>query len=158
MPNPRLKIGKLTPKAAKFTRAVIKQIAIGKTVNLTEAALEAYDTKDRAVASAIGAENLGKPLIRETIEESLRAAGLDATTLATEARKIATAEVEKVSADAKLRSIVEIWKLMGAYPDRKSAHLNLNLKGNIKDMDFQKAKDELQRINSESTVFIEEAE
>lgn len=57
MPKP-----KLTPKQAKF----VEGIARGKTQ--AQSALEAYDTDNERVASAIASENLTKPVIRQALE------------------------------------------------------------------------------------------
>lgn len=53
---------KLTPKQAKFVEGIAK----GK--KQYQAALDAYDTTDERVATAIASENLSKPSIREALE------------------------------------------------------------------------------------------
>jgi len=150
--------GKLTVSQRKFKDIIIRQIKSGKGVNATQAILQSYKTKNTKSAGVMASQNLKIPNIHEAIEEALRANGLDATVLAGEAKKLATATVEKVSADVKLRAIQDIWKLLGAYPDRKTAHLNVNLSGKIKDLSYQDAKKTLLKMNEESGVFIEEAE
>jgi phage terminase small subunit len=57
MPKP-----KLTPKQAKFVEGIAK----GK--KQYQAALDAYDTTDERVATAIATENLSKPSIRQALE------------------------------------------------------------------------------------------
>ena len=143
---------RLTIKQRKFVKHYIK------SGNGTQSALQAYDTKSDKVAGIMAVENLGKPSIQEAVNQSLQSAGLDLTTLASEAKGLAMATVDKVSADTKLRTIVELWKLTGAYPDRKTAHLNLNIKGNIKDLTYQEAKRELQAMTSDVDTFMGDAE
>ena len=143
---------KLTIKQTKFVKHYVK------TGNGTESALIAYDTSNPEVANSIAVENLQKPSVQEAVAESLKSAGLDLTILANEAKGLAMATVDKVSADTKLRTIVELWKLTGAYPDRKTAHLNLNIKGNIKDLTYQEAKRELQAMTSDVDTFMGDAE
>jgi hypothetical protein len=150
--------GKLTHSQRNFKNIIVKQVLSGKPVNGTRAIMESYGTKNVKSATVMASQNLKIPNIREAVEEALRAKGLDAPTLAGEAKKLATAKVEKVSADVKLRAIQDIWKLLGAYPDRKTAHLNVNLSGKIKDLSYQDAKKTLLKMNEESGVFIEEAE
>lgn len=53
-----------------------------RTGNGTEAALVAYDTRDRGVARAIASENLTKPAIHEAVAELLDATGLSDRRLA----------------------------------------------------------------------------
>jgi phage terminase small subunit len=53
----------MTPKQAKFTNCYIE------TGSATEAAMEAYEPKNRATASVIGHENLRKPKIRAFLDE-----------------------------------------------------------------------------------------
>lgn len=137
-------------------RVFIKEIVSGK--NGTEAALVAYDTTDKNTAHAIASENLQKPAIREAIQNALETNGLGLATIVGNLNQAASAKVEKVSADSMIKANVEILKLMGAYPDRKSAHLNINVNAKIKDMGFDEAKKELDRLNSGTNEFIEEAQ
>lgn len=56
----------LTIKQRKFVDEVVK------SWNATEAASKVYKVKNRTTASAIGTENLWKPLIKASIEDRLR--------------------------------------------------------------------------------------
>ncbi len=60
----------LTIKQRRFVKRTLE------TGNPTGAAMEAYDTAKRNVASAIASENLRKPAIREQIEQALQAEGV----------------------------------------------------------------------------------
>ena len=154
MPEAVKKLPKLTIKQTKFVKHYIK------SGNGTQSALVAYDTTSPKTAHGISTDNLQKPSVQEAVAKSLLVAGLDLTTLATEAKTLAMTQIDptKVSADTKLRTIVELWKLTGAYPDRKTAHLNLNIKGNIKDLTFQEAKRELEAMNNGVNDFMKDAE
>lgn len=57
----------------KQNRFIVEYLSSG---NATEAAMMAYKPKNRAVARAIGSENLTKPNIRRSIQDALEASGI----------------------------------------------------------------------------------
>lgn len=61
---------KLSLKQLKFIRAYLK------TGNQTQAALQAYDTKDKNTAHVIGSENLQKPTINAEIQKAHKKMGI----------------------------------------------------------------------------------
>lgn len=63
---------KPTLKQQKFIKSYLE------TGNATEAASVAYNVKDRKVAQAVGAENLTKPIVKQTIEEAQAKLGITA--------------------------------------------------------------------------------
>lgn len=139
----------LTPKENAFTQKVLEQVKNGESPNLTEAAMQVYDTKDRASAGQIGHEKLKKLEIREQIEQAMESQGLSMDVVLREMKQIATSTPTKITGDTKLRSLIEITKLLGGYPDKKSMHLSLNLKGKIGSMGFEEAKKVYDKMNAE---------
>jgi phage terminase small subunit len=131
-------------KQAIFVKELIK------TNNGTQAAMKAYDTKNAKTAGVMSAENLAKPSVREAVDEALKTNGLTLESISKEIGSLSVAQVQKVTADTKLKANVELLKLLGAYPDKKTAHLNISLKGNIKEMDYKGAKKELERLRSQT--------
>ncbi len=126
----------LTQKENAFKNKILEQITTGKVVNATKAALEVYDTTDPKVAGDIGSTNLAKPEIKEQIEKALEDNGVSPSFIVEELKKMATVEA-KITGDVKLRSLMEFAKVLGMYPDKKSMHLNLNLKGKVGTMSFE---------------------
>lgn len=150
MPESQRLLGNgLTPKQTKFTQAVVRQIKENGKPNLTQAALQTYDTTDNGTARMIGSENLTNPNIKRTIQEALVAVGLTNDVIANELRSLASKQVSKVSADVKLRSLVELLKLTGQYPTQKHANISLSLKANLTNMKYDDVSKELARIDSE---------
>lgn len=148
----------LTPKQNMFTKVVLKQIKETGQMNGTQAALESYDTTDPVTAASISHEVIRNPQVKLTIEEALEHAGLGLEAVVSELKPIATAQVEKISGDVKLRAIDSILKLHGAYPSKKSVHMNLNMSAKFKGLDYSKAKEQLEESRKMSDVFISEPE
>ena len=117
--------------------------------NGTQAALAAYDTADPSVAKVIGSENLTKPNIREAIEEALRSKGLSLDVITDNIGHLATARPDKVTGDTVLRANVELLKLHGAYPDKKSYQFSYSVKQQLSSLSFEEVKKELERIDDE---------
>lgn len=139
----------LTLKQAKFTQAVIKQIAETGKVNLTQAAKDSLEVTTDKSASVGAATLLDNARVKQTIQEALIGVGLTAPELAKEIKVLAAAPVDKVSADTKLRSIVEILKLTGAYPTTKHANLNLSIKANLSNLQYGELEKEVEAIDEE---------
>ena len=81
---------RLTLKQRKF---IAKYLETGSA---TEAAFEAYGTKNRNVAASIGSENLRKPNIKRVIQYALEAAGITDDYLAMSLKKIIDAGVPEI--------------------------------------------------------------
>jgi hypothetical protein len=139
----------LTQNENKFKNKILEQIASGKPVNGTQAALEVYDTKDPAAAGQIAYTKLKKVEIREQIENAMESQGLSMDVVLREMKTIAVSVPAKITGDTKLRSLIEITKLLGGYPDKKSMHFSLNLKGKVGSMDFKEAKTMYDKMNAE---------
>lgn len=146
-------IPKLTRKQTAFIRGVVIDKKSG-----TQAALAAYDTDNPKVANTIAAENMAKPSVREAIEQALTKQGLTMEVIAGEMRTLAMTVPDKVSGEVKLRSLVELLKLHNAYPDKKTMHLGVSLKGKIKEMDYNKAKEHLMALDNEAHTIIDSQE
>jgi phage terminase small subunit len=133
----------LTLKQNNFVKEYLRNGGNG-----TQAALKTYDTTDYMTAHDIASKNLQKPAIQNTIEEKLQSVGITVEESAREIKSLATSQVEKVSADTKLKANIELLKLLNAYPGTKNTNLNLSLRGNIKDLGYSEAKAKLTELNS----------
>lgn len=142
---------RLTRKQTVF----VNELANGKSA--TQAALVAYNTNDPNTAKVIASENLTKPNIREALEESLRAGGLSLSVITNNIGELANSKPEKISGDVKLKANIELLRLYGVYPSTKYSNVNINLKGNIKDLNFKEVKEELKVIDSELEEVLKEA-
>lgn len=143
------KIGGLTPKQAKFTTVLLKQLKETGEINGTQAALASYDTTDPNTAHSIASENLQNPTIQNRIEQALASQGLTPDTIIGNLKKIANSEVVEPSPDVILRTNVELLKLYGAYPGTKNTQVSLSVHANLKDMKFQDLQKEVQVIDGE---------
>lgn len=135
---------RLTLKQRRFVKQYIKNKGNG-----TKAALEVYDTKNAHVAQSIATENLSKPVIKETIEDAMKKEGITSSLILGQISNISSQLTDKWSGDTILKANIELLKLMGAYPGSKHSNLNINVKGNIKDLNFGEVKDELKVIDTE---------
>ena len=135
--------GKLTIKQAKL----IKGVAEGLTVR--EATLRSYNVKSPEVADSVGSEALALPKVREALQEALRAQGLTLDVVTSNMRKIAVADVNNPKPETVLKANIEILKLYGAYPDKKTAHLNVSVKSEMKSKDFNALKAEVARMDQD---------
>ena len=145
----------LTPKQAKFTSAVLQQIKENGKINLVRAAQQSLETTTYNSAASGASELLNHPKVKQTIQEALEEAGLTPSLIAGEIRHLAAATVEKVSADVKLRSLVEILKLTGAYPTQKHANISLSVRANLSNMKYEDLESEMSRIDGELKQLVE---
>ena len=145
----------LTPKQARFTQAIIKQIEETGTVNGTKAAQETLDVTSPENAASRASELFRVPKVKQTIQEALAESGLTPHIISGRLKHLATTTVEKVSADTQLRSIVEILKLTGAYPTQKHANVSLSVRANLGNMQYGDLEKEVDRINGEIQELIE---
>lgn len=146
----------LTPKQDAFTKVVLKQIADTGTINCTQAALQIYNT-----AANIGSDNMDLPGVRERIEVALSLKGLSLSAITSNIGNLANAKPEKVSGEVVLKANVELLKLHGAYPDKKSFQVSYSFRDRIKNMSYQEAKAELEKLrarNAELLADIEESD
>ena len=151
--EPEKKLKKLTMKQRIF----VKELMNNKHNGL-QAALVAYDTKDKNTAGAIASENLTKPNVREAIETALSKKGLSLEQIADNLKLLAVREPEKVNADTMLKANVEILKLYGAYPGTKHVHLGLNINTKVKEMDFTEAKNALAELRGSTDHLLKDTE
>lgn len=139
----------LTLKQTKFTNTVVKQIREEGKINLVRAAKQSLDTTTYNSSSAAASELLENPKIRQTIQEALNVEGLTSSVIAGGFKHLAAQKPEKVSADVVLRSLIEVSKLMGAYPTQKHANVSLSVKANLSNMQYDDLEHELSRIDDE---------
>lgn len=142
---------KLTTKQNVFVKGILS----GK--NPTQSAMAAYDVSNSKTASVIASQNLSKLSIREVLDEALRSNGLSVDIITGNIGELANSKPEKISGDVKLKANIELLRLYGAYPSTKHSNLNINLKGNVKDLNFKEVKEELRVIDSELEEILKEA-
>lgn len=147
----------LTQKENALKNKVLEQIHAGKPINQTEAAMQVYDTNDRKAAGKIASEVLAKQDIKEEIEQALTTSGLTPSFVTQEIKKIAAAEAIKITGDVKLRSLMEIAKLLGMYPGKKSMNLNVNLKGKVSNMGFEELKNMHDKMSARVGELVEDS-
>lgn len=137
---------RINKKLTRKQTAFIKGIVEGKPA--TQAAMIAYNVTKAKTASVIASQNLNKLSIREALDEALRAEGLTVDILAKNIGNLANSTPQKVSGDTVLKANVELLKLHGGYPDKKSYQFSMSIKSKIKDMSYSGAKEELNRLNN----------
>jgi len=149
----------IMPKGDKLTfkQKLFVQKYVENKGNGTQTALQVYDTTNPKIAQSIATENLSKPLIKESIDQIAAKQGITHSTILDTFKDLATRKVDKVSADAKLKANIEMAKVLGMYPSTKHARLNINLKGSVKDMNYQEVKNELKVIDDELATVMNEA-
>lgn len=140
MPKP----GKLTIKQAKFVKAYISNGGNG-----TQAIMQSYNVEEPRTATAMSVENLSKPSVQQAVEQALAKSGITLDLITDEIKSLATTQVDKVSGDTKLKSLETLLKLHNAFPGSKHTNLNLNIKGKMRDLSFQDAKKELEKLNAQ---------
>lgn len=148
----------LTPKQNAFTKVVVKQIVEKGEINLTQAALEVYDTNSAKSASVIASNNLGIVSVREQIDKALSSSGLGVDAIVDNMKNLACATPEKISADVVLKSNIELLKLHGAYPSTKHTQVNLSLRSQISSLSFAEAKERYEKLHSEINELLIDSE
>ena len=149
MASTKLLSNGLTPKQTRVTQALLKQIQETGDVNYTKVGREVLNVKSDNTAVTGVREILTNPQVKKTIQEAFEEIGLTPTLVAGEIRHLAAADVQKVTADVKLRSLVEILKLTGAYPTQKHANISLSVKANLSNMKYEDLESEMIRIDGE---------
>jgi hypothetical protein len=144
----------LTHKETAFTKKIVEQIVNGEEINGTKAALEVYDTTNPKSAGVIASDNLNKVVIQNEMEQALSAAGLSREKIMANLTKIASHDAVRYSGETVLKANIEALKLIGAYPDKKSMHLNLNLSGKVKGMSYDEAKAAHEEANKQNADLI----
>lgn len=124
-----------------------------ETGNGTQAALEAYNTNDPNVAKVIASENLTKPNVKVALDEVLRSQGLTLDVLTKNIGGLANTIPAKVTGETVLKANIELLRLSGAYPDKKSYQYKMTIQGRVKDMSYAEAKTELDKLNSNLAQF-----
>lgn len=143
---------KLTRKQNTFVNGILN----GQSA--TQAAMAAYDVSNTKTASVIASQNLSKLSVSEALEEALSPQGLTLDVIAGNIGNLANSKPEKVSSDAVLKANVELLKLHGAYPDKKSYQFSVSARADIKSMTFQEAKTALGKLNQHIDELLTEAQ
>jgi hypothetical protein len=133
---------------------VIQGIVQGKSG--ADVGMEVYNTKTRNGARSMVSATLARPNVQDALALALKQKGLDLTSITREVGTIASHEVDKITGDTKLKALIELLKLHRAYPDKRTAHLNVNVNAKIKDMTYSDAKKELERMNDEGSSIVED--
>jgi len=147
------KVKRITFKEKEFAKAYVRNRGNG-----TQAALEVYDTKDPNTASQIATDNLDKTRVLETIEQIASTKGISSSSILDSFNELASTHPEKVTAEAKLKATIELAKILRLYPDKKSTHVRLDVKGKIKEMDYNQAKKEYESLSYNTKDFLNEAD
>lgn len=148
----------LTPKENALKNKVLEQIATTGDINGTEAALQVYDTTDKATAAAIASEVLKKPQISQSIEEALSAQGGNIDQITQNITNIANHKPEKISAETVLKANIEILRLTGHYVDKKNTKKIVTKKSIVETLSTTEANTEIKKVHTEVTQFMQEAE
>lgn len=138
---------KLTKKQDTFVKAIL---AGGSA---TQAAMSAYDVNDSRTASVIASQNLSKLSIQQALDNALRSEGLTLDVLTRNIGDLANTKPAKVSGETVLKANIELLKLQGAYPDKKTYQYQMTIQGRIKDMSYAQAKEELNKLNTSLKEF-----
>lgn len=149
---------KINNKLTKKQNTFVKNILSGQSA--TQAALTAYNTSDPNVAKVIASENLTKPNIKEALDAALRTNGLTIDVITSNIGNIANKVPQKLSGDTVLKANVELLRLHGAYPDKKSLNINLSasFKTKLKAMSFQELRSYVEKMRTENDEIIKELE
>lgn len=145
---------KINNKLTKKQGVFVKGILGGQSA--TQAAMVAYNVGNTKTASVIASQNLNKLNVREALEEALSSQGLTLGVITGNIGNLANSKPEKVSSDAVLKANVELLKLHGAYPDKKSYQFSLSAKAEIRSMTFQEARIALEKLNQNIDELITE--
>lgn len=152
----RLK-NKLTPKQNAFKDVVLKQIKETGQPNLTQAAIEVYDTTDRKTAQQIGSANISNPIIKSEMERALGNVGISLDKTLENIKGLAESAPEKITGETVLKANLSILKLLGHDGAKKNgSSLNVN-QINI-NLGYDEAKSKLKALTSQADDFINEAE
>jgi len=140
------KLKRLSLKQKKFINNYLK------TGNAPEAALEAYDTKNRPSAQALGAQTLDLPEVQSEIDKALEKNGITLDKVTDRVQQMASWSPDKVSSDTVLKANIELLKLLKAYPDKVQKHDTRSIKINLNSKDFK----ELIQLHKDKSSEIED--
>lgn len=141
---------KLTKKQDNFVKGILS----GNTP--TQSAMVAYNVSNSKSASVIASQNLNKLSIREVLDEALSSQGLSLSAITSNLGNLANSKPEKISGDTILKANVELLKLHGAYPDKKSFQFSYSAKEKIENMSYKEAREELAKLDADLKELLEE--
>lgn len=150
MAKPRTK---LTYKQKLFAQEYVKHKGNG-----TQAALQVYDNQEPDSATVTASRLLSNVNVQETIEQIAQKQGITHSTILEEFKDLGTREVEKVSADTKLRSLVELAKMLRMYPSTKHTNISVSFKGKLKEMKYQDLKGYVEGMRTHNDKLVQEVE
>lgn len=148
----------LTPKQNKFKNEIVKQLRKNGNINGTQAALKVYDSTSSVVAESIARENLGKPLIRKALEDELAANNLSSNQLLKNLEKVANGtpeETDKIPLKHYINVNLSLLKLI---TDKKQGNQGHGNNYTFINLGFSEAKKELDKMNSQASEFLGEAD
>jgi hypothetical protein len=143
------KKNRLTPRQTKLLTVVTGQIVKNGRANLTKAGLETYDTDNPGSAAVMASNELKKPHVEKKLQEILNEKGIGLDQVAENLAHVANMrEGIKFTGDQVLKSNVEILKLLNAYPSKTNRSVKVNIKGNLKDLDFKDLDTSLSKLRT----------
>lgn len=151
-------MAKLSPafkKINKKQRKFVKEYA--RTGNLTQSALEAYDTDKKTSAASIGSRLVKKPHIQDAIEEALDKTGMSAEWILEQKKKLIDKGMNdlqdaKVSPEVVNKSLDSLLKLYSSVDksslvNNKSIHLHQHLHQATRDEVLKKRQESVNWFN-----------
>mgnify|MGYP001597681418 CR=1 FL=1 len=135
----------LTIKQENFKNKIIEQIEQGKDINGTQAILDTYNTKNPKVAGVMAVENLSLPSIQEDIRKVLKEKNINIEQISENLAYVANSRPEKVSADAMLKSNLELLKLLG-YGNKQ---ISVSFKADLGKLSYKEVQEKLSEVDTE---------
>lgn len=145
---------KIHNKLTKKQDAFVKGILSGK--NPTQSVMAVYDVSNSKTASVIASQNLNKLSIREVLDAALSSQGLSLSAITSNLGNLANSKPEKVSGDTVLKANVELLKLHGAYPDKKSFQVSYSMKHELSSLSFEELKKRNEELDNDLKELLEE--
>jgi len=148
----------LSVKKNAFVNEALKEIKQRGTFSGTRIVKKIYKVKDSNSASSIAASNLKDQNIRQIIEKALEVNNIQVHDLIAELAPIAKAPINptRITPELKVKTITELLRLTNAYPTNSKSELSL--KKEVTTYSFDKAKQELTKLNEENTLLLKEIE
>ena len=142
---------KLTYKQKLFAKKYVENGGNG-----VQTALQVYNVSTYASADAVAREVLENPRVQQSIDEQANSIGITPTVILQRFDRISAIEPEKTTPEAILRATENLGKILNMYPATKHARLNVNMKADLKDLNFTEVKKELEVIDQELKETLEE--
>lgn len=143
---------RLTPKQNMFVQAY------ANSLNGTDAAMAAYDTKKRSVAQVIASENLRKPITQDAVKAALRRVGYTEEFISDRLKAITEAGTsERALKQASVRDAnksLELGARLYGLLGNNNTNVTLNLKAELSAKTPNELKDEILKLRDEEARFL----